>query len=30
MGFFVLKEEATGFFQVEGVLDDNRAEGFGF
>ena len=23
-------EEATGFFQVEGVLDINRAEGFGF
>ena len=24
------QEEATGFFQVEGVLDINRAEGFGF
>ena len=24
------QEEATGFFQVEGVLDMNRAEGFGF
>ena len=24
------QEEATGFFQVEGVLDNNRAEGFGF
>lgn len=24
------QEEATGFFQVEGVLDINRVEGFGF
>ena len=24
------QEEATGFFQVKGVLDINRAEGFGF
>ena len=24
------QEEASGFFQVEGVLDINRAEGFGF
>lgn len=24
------QEEATGFFQVEGVLDINRSEGFGF
>ena len=24
------QEEATGFFQVEGVLDINRTEGFGF
>ena len=24
------QEEATGFFQVEGILDINRAEGFGF
>lgn len=24
------QEESTGFFQVEGVLDINRAEGFGF
>lgn len=24
------QEEVTGFFQVEGVLDINRAEGFGF
>ena len=24
------QEEATGFFQLEGVLDINRAEGFGF
>ena len=24
------QDEATGFFQVEGVLDINRAEGFGF
>ena len=24
------QEETTGFFQVEGVLDINRAEGFGF
>ena len=24
------QEEATGFFQVEGVLDINNAEGYGF
>ena len=30
LAFIRAQEEATGFFQVEGVLDINRAEGFGF
>ena len=30
LAFIRAHEEATGFFQVEGVLDINRAEGFGF